>query len=514
MFKRRSVLGAMALAPLALRTSAARAGATGSGPSFTPALIAEIEALIVQNMPVFDIIGTAIALIQNGEVIYAKGFGVRDLQTGAPYTVDSVHRIASTTKSMTSMLNAMLVDEGQYGWDTLVRTISTRYRFPTQELTNSTTVRHMLNMSTGLGESEIEPYIDLQTPRVFFRTLATLPVLAPPQTEYFYNDYVYAGAGYLYLLQQGTALGNLPEAYAALMKQRLFEPMGMPTTAITSDPTTLSDNVSKSYGFDLRYDEQPNQVQPYLKAEMVSPSGATSTTLLEMARYLITQLNGGVTPDGTRIVSSEALAETWKGVMTVSTNPPAAYAMGWMQVVVDKIPYTWHNGSVDSFKTDMSMLPEGNLGILIFSNTESGTTFHQAIRGHIIERLYNLEQTAVAAAQAAYASAQAVVHALKEAITAYQVPEETIAPFLGRYEKGWTVQHIDGVPMVTRTDGVQWVLLPTADGYRVCSTTYSNGFQDAVAFVTDTGGQVHMQITNPNENNALVDQVSRLSPDT
>ena len=216
-------------------------------------------------------------------------------------------------------------------------------------------------MGTGLGQSEIELFLDLRSPRRYFRTLATLPVLGPPQTLYFYNDYVYASAGYLGPLKQGIGVADLEQAYADAMKRELFDPIGMPTTAITDDPTGQSDDVSRSYGYDLRLGEKPDEVViPYQPVRMVSPAGATATTVNEMARYLITQINGGVTPDGNRLVATDVLAETWKGQTTVSAS--SSYAMGWLQVTdANGIPYLWHSGSVDGFKADMTRLTEANI---------------------------------------------------------------------------------------------------------------------------------------------------------
>jgi CubicO group peptidase (beta-lactamase class C family) len=231
--------------------------------------------------------------------------------------------------------------------------------------------------------------------------LPTLPVLFPPFTNFFYNDFVYACAGYLGLLKEGTRVEDLERAYARLMKRELFGPIGMPTTAITPDPSNLSGNVSRSYGYDLRFSDGPSSyVVPYQPVRMVSPAGETATTINEMARYLITQLNGGVTPDGNRIVAANILAETTKPQTTVSVNPSASYAMGWLDLVdpvvpPDGVPYIWHDGSVDGFKTDMIMLPQANVGVLVFTNTESGQFFNSTIRRRVIELLYNVKPSTV-----------------------------------------------------------------------------------------------------------------------
>jgi CubicO group peptidase (beta-lactamase class C family) len=168
-----------------------------ASPTITPELLADLDATVPAAMTTFDVPGAAITLIQDGQVVYAKGFGVRNLATGEPFTADTVHRIASTTKSMTSMLVATQVDAGLFEWDTPVQTIYPDFQLPTPDLTRSVTVRQLMGMATGLGENPIELYFDLYTPKYWMASLAAFPILAPPGTEFHYNSTLYAMAGYV-----------------------------------------------------------------------------------------------------------------------------------------------------------------------------------------------------------------------------------------------------------------------------------------------------------------------------
>ena len=104
------------VASLAFVPAVGACGAEDSPPpstrriEFNPATVTAVDALAEQCLQAFDAPGAALALLQGGEVIYAKGFGVRNLATGQPFTPDTVHRIASTSKSMSAMLVARHVD--------------------------------------------------------------------------------------------------------------------------------------------------------------------------------------------------------------------------------------------------------------------------------------------------------------------------------------------------------------------------------------------------------------------
>jgi CubicO group peptidase (beta-lactamase class C family) len=517
MLTRRSLLRAMAVSPLALSglPTLTAAQTTSPTPRITPALIQQVQTLAQQGLSAFDIVGAALALIQDGEVVYASGFGVRDLETGEPFDPNTVHRIGSTTKSMTSMLAAIQVEQGLFAFDTPVREITDIFRFPEAQLTDSVTVRQLMGMDTGLGETPIELYLDLESPRHFLnKSLPTLPVLYPPFTHFFYNDWVYACAGYVGLLKQGTQAGDLENAYARLMQSELFDPIGMPTSAITDDPSNLSNNVSRSYGYDLRLSQLPSYRVPYQPVRMVSPAGATATTINEMARYLITQLNGGVTPDGNRIVAGNILAETTKGQTPIPGAVPAEYAMGWVDLVdplvpPNGLPYIYHTGSVDAFKTDMAMIPEANVGILVFANTETAYPFfNTTMRRAIIALLYNVSpQPIIDTAMTNYANEKAKIQAIVNSVTGYSVPRRKVAPFLGDYAKGWRVEYADGLPIMTRKAGASLVLLPTVDQYVIASGTEAGGFGDRVQFVMGNAGRPHLVISDAS---GTVDDLPRL----
>ena len=491
------------LTPVHAATTMPRAAAS---PTITPELLADLDATVPAAMATFDVPGAAVALIQDGQVVYAKGFGVRNLSTGEPFTADTVHRIASTTKSMTSMLVATQVDAGLFAWDTPVQTIYPDFQLPTPDLTRSVTVRQLMGMGTGLGENPIELYFDLDTPTYWMASLATLPILAPPGTEFHYNNTVYAMAGYVGALTYGVPIPHLLRTYTAQMKARLFDPIGMPTSAVTDHPARLSDNYAVSYGYHLPDGILPRYQLPFELLRAVAPAGGVSTTLHEMARYLITQLNGGVAPNGTRIVSTQNLAETWKAQTPIDET--SAYGMGWVTENVQGIDLLSHTGGIDAFYTHMALLPDAKIGMLIFSNSESGFDFNQTIHDYVLETLYQLPPTALERGTAAYQRRKERLQELRSSVTSFTVERTDVTPYLGTYEKEWRVEyHDDQMLWLTRRSGYQLVLLPTVEGYLIGGGTMTTGFGMLVNFAKDEDGNIRMTITHDGN---VIDSLAQL----
>ena len=162
---------------------------------------------------------------------------MRDLASGQPVTPRTRFRNGSITKSMTALLLATLVDEGVFGWDDRVVDLWPEFEAPTPELTQSLRLRDLLGMASGIAEST-----DLSLAAVEFfmsdgtvsagdvlRSVAALPVIAPPDTTFSYNNTLYAAAVYLGLLAQGTAAEMLEETYAAQVQQRVLSQLGWAT---------------------------------------------------------------------------------------------------------------------------------------------------------------------------------------------------------------------------------------------------------------------------------------------
>ena len=124
----------------------------GSRAALSEETIRRFEADVEAAIETFRMVGAAVALVDRGGIRSGRGFGLRDLATGAPVTPDTHFFVASTTKSMSSLLVATLVDDGALAWDQPVREVWPDFRAPTDELTNTLRVRDLLGMDTGIGE--------------------------------------------------------------------------------------------------------------------------------------------------------------------------------------------------------------------------------------------------------------------------------------------------------------------------------------------------------------------------
>ncbi|HEU0115249.1 MAG TPA: serine hydrolase domain-containing protein, partial [Thermomicrobiales bacterium] len=353
------------------RVAAAHGDATPTAASPPAALSADdidaFEGAVESAMRTFKINGAAVALVRGQRIALCRGFGTRNLRDKAPATERTRFRIGSNTKSMTSLLLATFVDRGALGWDDRVVDRWPEFRAPSADLTQQLRVRDLLGMASGIAETPTIRFavtagsasaLDL------FRSIAYLPAPAPPNAKYLYNNTLYSAAGYLAPIAQGAPPQDWEEAYATLMRQQLFAPLGMADAAIADDPRPLGDDYAVGYSRDLF--GRPSAAS-FVSVAGAAPSGAGVASAADMARYLSLQIAGGVTPEGVRAVSAANLAETHRPGIDVP--PDAIYAlpvgqfpdtvslrfcMGWFeQIFTHGRRLYWFAGGIDGFTSLM-----------------------------------------------------------------------------------------------------------------------------------------------------------------
>jgi CubicO group peptidase (beta-lactamase class C family) len=174
----------------------------------------------------------------------------------------------------------------------------------------------------------------------------------------------------------------------------------------------------------------------------VAPSGALWSSATEMARYVQTELNRGVSPDGVRVVSAENLERTWQPGIALNVGPGAPpemgafashYGLGWVVGAYGGQRAIWHSGGTLGFTSLVTFLPEANLGVVVLTNAQGGTAGPPtyAVTFRLLELLFDQPATfdaqqEVAASAAAQARADFLAHL-------GQIDPPAVTPYLGRY---------------------------------------------------------------------------------
>ncbi|MEU9129839.1 serine hydrolase domain-containing protein [Kitasatospora sp. NPDC048540] len=445
---RRTLLKGLAAAGLGAGLGAAPSPARAADASDGTAAADGWDAFAAQVRAEFaamELVGAAVAVVSADRVLLTLPLGVRDAESRTPVTPSTRFLVASTTKSMTSLLAAAYVDRRQLAWDQRAVEAWPGFRAPTDELTRSLRVRDLLGMATGIDEPPALSGLHEGDPTApqLLRSVATLPVVAPPNTEFHYNNTVYSAGGYLPLLADGVSADLLTGTFADEMRSRVYGPTGMAGARIADDPRGLVTDFMRGYGPDLTGANRPLAYGP---VGSYAPAGGTLASLDDMAAYVRLQLRRGVSADGRRVVSAENLAECWKPHIPVPVSPDldpdvtaSGYGMGWISNrFCDGTSLIWHNGGIDGFASYIGFLPEHDLGLVVLNGMNpapTGLFFYLYVLNLLLGERFGLNKGVTAKVHTAYLDALEALRALGS--RTFPTDPGATAPYLGHYEGGY-----------------------------------------------------------------------------
>lgn len=351
-------------------------------------ITAELERYIVDAMDRFKIPGVAVAIVQDNQLVYAKGFGVRHLGHDEPVTPETLMLIGSTSKTMTTMMMASMVDEGLMTWDTPVTDVLPTFALAEPEITRRLTVRDLVCSCTGVPQRDFELFFlghQLNAEDVI-DSLRDYPLFTDPGETFQYSNQMVAAGGYVAAVAASGNNHHLYDHYVSEMQQRVFGPIGMESTTFSFAEIETSANHAHPHSINLALIPSALPLQVEQIVTPVAPAGGVWSNVLDLALYLITELQGGIASNGVRVVSAEELAETWKPHVAVSAK--ASYGLGWFVDQYKGQPMLHHAGNTVGFTSELAFLPEAKLGISVLTNVHGANFFTEAIRFRLLELVF------------------------------------------------------------------------------------------------------------------------------
>ena len=381
----------------------------------TDDVFAQFTSYVEEAMGRWNVPGAAVAVVADGEVVYAEGFGVRERGKDDPVTPDTLFGIGSMTKSINAMMLASLVDKGFFEWDTPVVEIWPDFQLAHPDSTLAVTVRDLLSMRSGMRQDDSLWAGKGLSAEDLMIALAEVPVAGPPAEQHYYDNQGVATGAYLGVMAAGGELSSLFESYAQQMQERLFDPIGMANTTLDLDTMNAHSEGARPHSWNESGQSVPSGsfFEGFIPREGISAAGGVASTANDMARYLITQLNRGESPDGVRVVSEESLTETWTPQINISGGPdtflervwlPSAlyspldsqydYGMGWFVGTYNGVPVLNNPGDQAGWSAHTALLPDSDTGIVVLTNADllpCGAYLKLAVQHRLIEMRYGME---------------------------------------------------------------------------------------------------------------------------
>ena len=423
----------------------------------TPERIEALRRFVTQSARMLETPGVGLALIDQGQVVWQGGIGVRELGSPEPVDAHTKFMIASNTKGMTTLLLSVLVDEGKLSWDQHVTDLYPSFRLGSEATTKAVLVRQLVCACTGLPRKDFA-FILTDPGAPASDTFAQLARTQPTSSfgELFqYNNLMASAAGYLggSLAYPGLEIGA---AYDKAMQTRVFDPLEMRDT--TFDPAKgESGDWARPHGYDIdgRVVEMSNSfnhlIGPY------RPAGGAWSSAADVARYVQLETSKGLASDGRRFVSEANLLERRKRGVPMGEN--SWYGMGLIDRIDTGVEVVTHGGTLQGYHSDWYILPDAGIGAVILTNADTGAELLGPFLRRLLEVVYDGRPQAEQQVAAA-AARNTLSNKAERARLTFPGDPEVLAGLAGRYRNAVD----NGTITITDREGGKWVKAGFIDG--------------------------------------------------
>jgi CubicO group peptidase (beta-lactamase class C family) len=331
-----------------------------------------LDAYYEQALSDWEVPGMAVAIVKDGEIIFSKGYGTINVNTGEAVDGNSLFAIASNSKAFTSAAIAMLIDEGKMSWNDKVRDYLPWFELYDPNVSANFTIRDLLTHRSGLKtfSGDLLWYGSNLSREEVVRNAKYLEPTFGFRDGWGYSNIMFITAGLV--IEEVTGM-----SWDDFIKERILDPLHMDRTVSSTISLAGMDNVSEPHN---DFEDGLITIE-WLNWDNIAPAGGLISSVNDVSQWLIFQMNKGITPDGDTLIGSRRFSEMWRlynsqGVSSWSEeNWPSThfrgYGLGWALFDYQGRKIIGHGGGYDGFISNTTFVPEENIGMVFLTNKNS-----------------------------------------------------------------------------------------------------------------------------------------------
>ncbi len=337
----------------------------------------QLDNLIKETLSTFEVPGISVGILKDGEVVYAKGHGVRSLNTEKAMNAETLVGVASNSKGFTCFALAMMIDEGKLNWDDKVRMHIPEFQLNDPWVTENFTVRdlvtHRSGMGLGAGDLMFFPEGNDFTVDDIINNVKYLEPESSFRSEFAYNNNMFIIAGEVLKRVSGLS-------WEEFIETKIMAPVGMKNSKAAYNRVTDTSNIIEAHTL---ADGELIQI-PHDWGETANPAGGIVSNVPDMLTWAKFLMNDAVTEDGTRLLSEAQFHELWQlqTPLKVSSSDIynsnfRGYGLGWFLTdVKGGYKQVYHTGGLLGTVTQFTMIPDLDLAIVVLTNQMNGMAFN------------------------------------------------------------------------------------------------------------------------------------------
>lgn len=330
--------------------------------------VATFEAIAQQMVADQRVPGMAMAIVHNGEVLSARGYGITDVSDAQPVDSHTVFRLASLSKGFAGTMAGLLVNSGSLRWDSHLTDYVPDFRMSqpgaAQQITVADILSHRVGLSNNAYDRDLERYVPY---RDLSRKLAAAPMKCAPGTCYAYQNVAFSLIGDIVFATTG-------DFYSQEVSRRLLKPLGMNDASLGLEGIESSARWAKPH---VRGKGGWVSVMPKSTYYEVAPAAGVNASASDMAQWLLAHT--GHRPD---VLPAPLLAtlhaplvdtpyQTRSSAWRRARLDSAGYALGWRVYEYAGHRVVYHAGAVQGYRGMIALVPDTDLGIVMLWNGES-----------------------------------------------------------------------------------------------------------------------------------------------
>ncbi|MHC1480437.1 serine hydrolase [Frateuria aurantia] len=352
-----------------------------SGSAALPPSLGDLSSMVDRVRKQFQVPGISVAIVKDGQLVLAQGYGVRSLDTSKPVDGDTLFAIASNTKAFTATALQMLAEQGKLNMDGRVTDYLPGFQMSDPYVTHEMRIRDLLahrsGLSLGAGDLLYWPPTRYSAQQVV-EHLRNVPLSSSFRAHYAYDNILFDVATLVIEKVSG-------QSYADFVRQRILLPAGMDHTVVHDHPMASMPDVATGHAL---ADFTHLQTVPEMTWANNLGAGSLYSSARDLARWMNILLAGGALPSGRHLFSTASRDQMW--TMLTPIPVPAAsvpqlaaatpnflgYGEGFFLSDYQGQRLVWHTGGWPGMVSRITLVPGMNLGIAVLTNQESGAAFN------------------------------------------------------------------------------------------------------------------------------------------
>ena len=321
----------------------------------------KFDEYVSNSVKDFNVVGLAIAVVKDSQIVFSKAYGFADLEKEIPLTTKSLFNIASCTKSFTAALTAKLVDEGKLSFNERVVDQLPNFQLSDIWITNQLNITDILSHRSGLKTfaGDLLWYHTGYSNNEIIERMKYLPIENEFRSEFGYQNN-------MFMIASEIISKKVEEPWYKYMEKEFFNKLDMNSTKISSRFLNTEDNIAFPHVDGKRYE---------LSIEEPNAAGSIFSSVEEMSNWISMLLNNG-NYKSKQILSKKSIEQIFtphtnvrlgRSMLKMGANFHA-YGLGWFMYDYFGRKIIYHDGGMPGYVSRVLLVPKENIGVVILTN--------------------------------------------------------------------------------------------------------------------------------------------------